>query len=143
VIAELAGDASRGSVFISHDLATVRGFCDRVVVLYLGRIVEQGPVEEVFGNPRHPYTRALLGSAPSLDGAVTGPRVELAKDLDEADAATGCPLAARCPFATDECRAEPQPLIRYGASEAACWRVPQIPGLLQERTQMQRSQDSA
>ncbi|GAA4452667.1 dipeptide ABC transporter ATP-binding protein [Phytohabitans houttuyneae] len=143
VIAELAGDASRGSVFISHDLATVRGFCDRVVVLYLGRIVEQGPVEEVFGNPRHPYTRALLGSAPSLDGGSTGPRVELAKDLDEADAATGCPLAARCPFATDECRAEPQPLIRYGASEAACWRVPQIPGLLQERTQMQRSQDSA
>jgi peptide/nickel transport system ATP-binding protein len=135
VVAELAGDASRGSVFISHDLATVRGFCDRVVVLYLGRIVEQGPVDEVFGNPLHPYTRALLSSAPSLDGGFTGPRVELAKELDEADAATGCPLAARCPFVTDECRAEPQPLIRYGASEAACWRVPQIPGLLQERTQ--------
>ena len=135
VIGELAGDASRGSVFISHDLATVRGFCDRVVVLYLGRIVEQGPVEEVFGDPRHPYTRALLSSAPSLGGGFTGPRVELAKDLDEADAATGCPLAARCPFVTDECRAEPQPLIRYGASEAACWRVPQLPGLLHERTQ--------
>ncbi|MDQ7904889.1 ABC transporter ATP-binding protein [Phytohabitans sp. ZYX-F-186] len=132
VIAELAGDASRGSVFISHDLATVRGFCDRVVVLYLGRIVEQGPVEEVFGNPRHPYTRALLSSAPSLDGGYTGARVELAKDLEEADAATGCPLAARCPFATDECRAEPQHLTPYGAAEAACWRVPQIPALIRE-----------
>ncbi|BCB90941.1 dipeptide ABC transporter ATP-binding protein [Phytohabitans suffuscus] len=141
VIAELAGDASRGSVFISHDLATVRGFCDRVVVLYLGRIVEQGPVEEVFGNPRHPYTRALLSSAPSLDGGTAGgpqraePRVELAKDLDEADAATGCPLAARCPFVTDECRAQAQPLVAYGASEAACWRVPQIPALIREGAQ--------
>ncbi|MGN9912810.1 dipeptide ABC transporter ATP-binding protein [Phytohabitans sp. LJ34] len=133
VIAELAGDSTRGSVFISHDLATVRGFCDRVVVLYLGRIVEQGPVDEVFGNPLHPYTRALLSSAPSLDGGFTGPRVELAKDLDEADAATGCPLAARCPFATDECRAEPQHLTPYGATEAACWRVPQIPALIRER----------
>ncbi|MFC0528710.1 ABC transporter ATP-binding protein [Phytohabitans kaempferiae] len=138
VIAELAGDASRGSVFISHDLATVRGFCDRVVVLYLGRIVEQGPVDEVFGNPLHPYTRALLSSAPSLDGAASSgailPRVELAKDLDEADATTGCPLAARCPFATDRCRTEPQRLVSYGAAEAACWRVPEIPALLRERT---------
>jgi peptide/nickel transport system ATP-binding protein len=104
-------------------------------VLYLGRIVEQGPVDEVFGNPLHPYTRALLSSAPSLDGGFTGPRVELAKDLDEADAATGCPLAARCPFATDECRAETQHLTPYGASEAACWRVPQIPALIREGAQ--------
>ncbi|MBP2329000.1 peptide/nickel transport system ATP-binding protein [Kibdelosporangium banguiense] len=135
VIAELSGDAGRGSVFISHDLATVRGFCDRVVVLYLGQVVEQGPVDEVFGDPKHPYTRALLSSAPSFDGGFIGPLVELRKDLDETDAATGCPLASRCPFVTDKCRAEPQSLIAYGASEAACWRVPQLPTLLQERTQ--------
>ncbi|MGH3681934.1 MAG: oligopeptide/dipeptide ABC transporter ATP-binding protein, partial [Natronosporangium sp.] len=130
VVAELTGDESRGRVFISHDLATVRGFCDRVVVLYLGRVVEQGPVAEVFSNPRHPYTRALLSSVPSLGAGFAGSRLELTKDLEEADAATGCPLAARCPLATDRCRAEPQELVRYGASEAACWRVPEMTELL-------------
>ncbi|HEX5541440.1 MAG TPA: dipeptide ABC transporter ATP-binding protein [Micromonospora sp.] len=130
VIAEVVGDASRGSVFISHDLATVRGFCDRVVVLYLGRIVEEGPVDEVFDNPRHPYTRALLSSAPSLGAGFAGPRVELTRDLEEADGVTGCPLAARCPFATQECREEEQQLRPYGPSRAACWRAPELPALM-------------
>ncbi|MEV0608447.1 ABC transporter ATP-binding protein [Polymorphospora rubra] len=130
VIADVAADSSRGSVFISHDLATVRGFSDRVVVLYLGRVVEEGPVDEVFDNPKHPYTRALLASAPSLGTGFGGPRVELTRDLEEADAATGCPLAARCPFVTDRCRADDQQLQPYGASRAACWRVPEIPALL-------------
>lgn len=128
---------TRGSLFISHDLATVRGFCDRVVVLYLGQIVEEGPVDEVFTNPRHPYTRALLSSAPSLADGFTGPRVELTKDLEEADAASGCPLAARCPFVTDRCRTEPQQLLPYGTNRAACWRAPEIPALLEgERTRV-------
>ena len=115
VIADVAADRSHGTVFISHDLATVRGFADRVVVLYLGRIVEEGPVAEVFDRPRHPYTRALLGAG-----------VTLTRDLEEADAATGCALAARCPFATDRCRADDQELTPYGESRAACWRVPEI-----------------
>ncbi|GAA2635290.1 ABC transporter ATP-binding protein [Dactylosporangium fulvum] len=115
VIDEVAADRSHGSVFISHDLATVRGFADRVVVLYLGRIVEEGPVGEVFADPRHPYTRALLSRG-----------VTLVRDLEEADATSGCALAARCPFATDRCRAEDQQLQQYGESRAACWRVPEI-----------------
>ncbi|MEU3163121.1 ABC transporter ATP-binding protein [Streptosporangium sp. NPDC006930] len=131
VIAEVSGDRSRGSVFISHDLATVRGFCDRVVVLYLGRIVEEGPVEEVFGNPLHPYTRALLSSAPSLGAGYGGPRVELTKDLEEADAAAGCALAPRCPFATGECRRQEQELRPYGASLVACHRAAEIPALIE------------
>ena len=132
VIADVAADAERASVFISHDLATVRGFADRVVVLYLGRIVEEGPVDVVFDTPRHPYTRALLGSAPRLGGTTGsgGEAVELVKDLEEADAATGCPLAARCPFVTDRCRAEQQELQSYGESRAACWRVPELPALI-------------
>ncbi|MEU5911703.1 dipeptide ABC transporter ATP-binding protein [Micromonospora sp. NPDC047527] len=132
VIADVAADADRASVFISHDLATVRGFADRVVVLYLGRVVEEGPVDVVFDNPRHPYTRALLGSAPRLGGTTgsDGEAVELVKDLEEADAATGCPLAARCPFVTDRCRAEQQELQSYGESRAACWRVPELPALI-------------
>ncbi|HEX5200987.1 MAG TPA: ABC transporter ATP-binding protein [Actinoplanes sp.] len=129
VIADVANDAGHGSVFISHDLATVRGFADRVVVLYLGRVVEEGPVGEVFDHPRHPYTRALLGSAPRLGGARTAD-VTLVKDLDEADAAAGCALAARCPFVTDACRSQEQTLQPYGESRAACWRVPEIPALI-------------
>ncbi|MFI6820088.1 dipeptide ABC transporter ATP-binding protein [Micromonospora sp. NPDC050187] len=130
VIADVARDNSRGSVFISHDLATVRGFADRVVVLYLGRVVEQGPVDEVFDDPKHPYTRALLSSAPSLGAGFGGPRVELTRDLADTDATVGCPLAARCPFAVDRCRSEEQQLRPYGASEAACWRIPEIPVLM-------------
>jgi peptide/nickel transport system ATP-binding protein len=102
------------------------------VVLYLGRIVEEGPVGEVFARPRHPYTRALLSSAPSLGAGFAGRRVELVKDLEEADAAAGCPLAARCPFVTDRCRTEEQHLRPYGGSRAACWRAPEIPALLSE-----------
>ncbi|MFV2107916.1 dipeptide ABC transporter ATP-binding protein [Micromonospora sp. LOL_015] len=130
VIRDVAADRDRGSVFISHDLATVRGFADRVIVLYLGRIVEEGPVDEVFTSPAHPYTRALLSSAPSLGAGFGGGRVDLLKDLDETDAAAGCPLAARCPFVTGRCRTEEQQLLPYGRSRAACWRAPEIPDLL-------------
>ena len=129
VIADVAADAGHGSVFISHDLATVRGFADRVVVLYLGRVVEEGPVDEVFDHPKHPYTRALLGSAPRLGESRTAD-VQLVKDLDEADAAAGCALAARCPFVTDTCRSQEQTLQPYGASRAACWRVPELTALI-------------
>ncbi|MBU2663796.1 dipeptide ABC transporter ATP-binding protein [Actinoplanes bogorensis] len=129
VIADVASDAGHGSVFISHDLATVRGFADRVVVLYLGRVVEEGPVDEVFDRPKHPYTRALLGSAPRLGESRTA-EVQLVKDLDEADAATGCALAARCPFVTDTCRSQEQTLQSYGESRAACWRVPELTALI-------------
>ncbi|MBL7252875.1 dipeptide ABC transporter ATP-binding protein [Actinoplanes sp. LDG1-01] len=131
VIADVAADAGHGSVFISHDLATVRGFADRVVVLYLGRVVEEGPVDEVFDRPKHPYTRALLGSAPRL-GETRTAAVQLVKDLDEADAATGCALAARCPFVTDTCRSQEQTLQSYGESRAACWRVPELPALIEK-----------
>ncbi|MDG4766706.1 ABC transporter ATP-binding protein [Solwaraspora sp. WMMD406] len=142
VIRDVAADRDRGSIFISHDLATVRGFADRVIVLYLGRIVEEGPVDEVFTRPAHPYTRALLSSAPSLGAGFGGGRVELLTDLEEADAEAGCPLAARCPFATDRCRSEHQHLRPYGPSRAACWRAPEIPDLLTVPTTASASTDA-
>ncbi|RIV32700.1 dipeptide ABC transporter ATP-binding protein [Micromonospora radicis] len=132
VIADVTADTDRASVFISHDLATVRGFADRVAVLYLGRVVEEGPVDVVFDSPRHPYTRALLASAARLGGEPTSgaAAVELVRELEEGDAATGCALAARCPFVTDTCRSQPQHLQPYGASRAACWRIPELDALI-------------
>jgi peptide/nickel transport system ATP-binding protein len=123
VIGDVARDRTRGMVFISHDLAVVRAFADRVVVLYLGRIVEEGPVDDVFGRPRHPYTRALLSSVSSLSGTGTRDTVRLSRELQETDAAQGCPLAPRCPFAVDRCHTEEQQLLSFGRSRVACWRA--------------------
>jgi peptide/nickel transport system ATP-binding protein len=73
LIAELAQDGERGQVLVSHDLATVRSFCDRVVVVYLGEVVEEGTVAEVFDNPQHAYTRSLVAAAPRLGGRLSDP----------------------------------------------------------------------
>ena len=69
LLADLRARLGLALLFISHDLPVVRSLCDRVVVLYLGRVMEEGPVEAVFERPRHPYTQALLSAAPSLDPA--------------------------------------------------------------------------
>lgn len=91
-------------VYITHDLATAKFFCDRVAIMYLGRVVEIGPTAEIFANPRHPYTQALLKAIPDPDPDRMVPR-----DLPRgeiADAATppmGCHFHPRCPLATDIC----------------------------------------
>jgi oligopeptide/dipeptide ABC transporter ATP-binding protein len=118
----------RAYVYISHDLATVRAVADRVVVLYLGTVVEEGPTEKLFARPLHPYTRALFAGIPSLRGADAADRaLELRRDLEETAVTTGCVLAPRCPFVTDRCTREPQELVAYEPGRcAACWRVPEI-----------------
>jgi oligopeptide/dipeptide ABC transporter ATP-binding protein len=111
-------------LFISHDLSVVRHVSDRVAIMYLGRIVEIGPTEEIFAAPRHPYTRALLDSAPRLaaDGApeqdIRPIRGELPSPLNPPP---GCAFHQRCPFAQDRCKRE-LPLLRPsgGLREAAC-----------------------
>jgi peptide/nickel transport system ATP-binding protein len=111
-------------LFISHDLSVVRHVSDRVAIMYLGRIVEIGPTEAIFASPRHPYTRALLDSAPRLaaDGApeqdIRPIRGELPSPLDPPP---GCAFHPRCPFAQDRCKRE-LPLLRPsgGLREVAC-----------------------
>ncbi|TYC07626.1 ABC transporter ATP-binding protein [Actinomadura syzygii] len=105
----LAVESGAGLLFISHDLSVVRLIADRIAVMYLGRIVETGPTAEVWENPRHPYTRALLAAIPHPDGAGRLP-VELPGDASDAAAPpSGCRFHPRCPLAFEGCdREEPQ-----------------------------------
>ena len=80
VLADLRTRLGLALLFISHDLAVVRSLCERVVVMYLGRVMETGPVAQVFNAPRHPYTQALLSAVPSLDPARRRKRILLAGD---------------------------------------------------------------
>ena len=123
LLRSLMAERSRSCVFVSHDLATVQGLCDRVAVLYLGRIVELGPAGEVLLRPRHPYTRALVDAVPSLSGDRTGSATKLERDLDEAWETAGCALEPRCPYAEPAC-ADPQTLRNLAPGhEVACWKA--------------------
>ena len=104
LLADLRTRLGLGMLFISHDLHVVRSLCDRVLVLYLGRIVEEGPAHEVLHRPRHPYTRALLSASPSLDPARRRTRLLLAGEPPSpADPPSGCVFRTRCPEAVAEC----------------------------------------
>ena len=117
-------------VIISHDLSSLAGIADRVVVLYRGRIVEDGPVAQVFTAPRHPYTALLMASAPSVqhDRPLTVHQLGRTSADPAPPSATGaCVFAARCPFAVDACAVQPPPgpvAARAGADpwSAACHR---------------------
>jgi oligopeptide/dipeptide ABC transporter ATP-binding protein len=106
---ELRTDLGLTYVYITHDLASARFFCDRIAIMYLGKIVEIGPVAEIFANPRHPYTKALLGAVPDPDPSRTMarelPRGEIP---DAADPPLGCSFHPRCPAAFGPCGWEPR-----------------------------------
>jgi oligopeptide/dipeptide ABC transporter ATP-binding protein len=116
-----------GYLFISHDLGVVKHIADRIAVMYLGRIVETGRAEDVFANPRHPYTRALLSAIP-----VPSPTTRRERQLLEGDVPSpitpppGCHLHPRCPFAQDICRRERPPLDGAGHL-TACHFWPTLP----------------
>ena len=98
-------------ILVTHDVGIVAGNCDEMAVLYGGRIMENGPVDRIFANPRHPYTRALLDAVPRLDRDD-----ERLPDIpgdppDPGRRAPGCPFAARCPIAVERCGREPPALL--------------------------------
>jgi oligopeptide/dipeptide ABC transporter ATP-binding protein len=127
VILKLLEDLKRqlnlSYLFVSHDLNVVRLLCDRILVMYLGRIVESGPAQQVFNSPAHPYTQALLSAVPKVGGGTRGTRVGLPgepRSPIDPDPHI-CPLYGRCRRATDHCKTEMPPLREIAPGQfAAC-----------------------
>ncbi|MBK9138158.1 MAG: dipeptide ABC transporter ATP-binding protein [Verrucomicrobia bacterium] len=106
-------------LFISHDLAVVEHFCQRIAVMYLGRVVETGPSRAVCRQPRHPYTQALLSAVPVVDPQSKRPRIILTGEVPSPLAPPpGCPFHPRCPVAEGRCRTE-APALRMGSDGRA------------------------
>jgi oligopeptide/dipeptide ABC transporter ATP-binding protein len=141
LLAELRARLGLPIVIISHDLSSLAGIADRVVVLYRGRIVEDGPVAQVFTRPRHPYTALLLASAPSVrqDRELSVHQLRrTTADLKPPSGAGACVFAARCPFAIAACAVQPalDPVADPPADRwsAACHRREQWPALARARS---------
>jgi len=128
LLVDLRRDLGLALLFISHDLPVVRHLCDRVIVMYLGRVMEEGPAKEIFSAPAHPYTRALISATPRLDRAQRTKRILLAGDPPSpSDPPSGCVFRTRCAHAIARC-AEAAPELRpFGdARRVACIRAEDI-----------------
>ena len=112
-------------LFIAHDLSVIRHISDRVAVMYVGKIVETGPVEEIFARPQHPYTKALMDAVPEADPDKPPPKLTLKGELaTPIDPPSGCRLYKRCPMATPNCEFEEPPLREVAAQHrVACHNI--------------------
>lgn len=120
---DLQQDHGLTMVFISHDLKVVRNLCDRVVVMYLGRIVEEGRADEIFADPRHPYTRALVSSVPRAGTGVASRILLQGEPPNPAARPSGCAFHPRCTFADASCKVTVPPLVREHGRIAACLKL--------------------
>jgi len=130
LLSKLCREMNLTLIFIAHDLSVVRHISDRVAVMYLGKIVELGPAEDVIDRPTHPYTRALVSAIPVADPEVERgrQRIVLAGDPPSPiNPPSGCAFHPRCPYAVDRCREAVPVLVPSGPGrEAACIRLGEI-----------------
>ena len=123
LVKQLRNEIGMSVIWITHDLGVVAGLADRVIVMYAGRIVEEGPVIELYQGPRHPYTMGLLGSLPRLDAD----RPETLSSIDGLPPdlihyPSGCPFYARCSYRIDQCMQAPPAIEAVGPNhKAACY----------------------
>ncbi|MGN9841127.1 ABC transporter ATP-binding protein [Nonomuraea sp. H19] len=126
VVFSLAADAGTSTLWLSHDLPAVARRCDRVAVMYGGRVVERGPAREVLGRPAHPYTAALAGSAPAA--AAFGVRLEPVPGRPPVltGPSPGCAFAPRCAFAVERCDHERPGPVRVREQDVLCHRAVEL-----------------
>lgn len=115
-----------GILFVTHDLDLAAAICDRVYVMYAGRIVEQAPGSALFTASAHPYTKALLEASPSVHGDKVAIKAIEGRPMSLAEAPSGCSFRDRCPLADEECAAAVPPLRTHGASLVTCIRPEQV-----------------
>jgi peptide/nickel transport system ATP-binding protein len=114
-------------LFVSHDLSVVNQISDRVVVMYVGRVVEVGTPQELFHNPKHPYTSALISSLPISDPKQRADRAVLEGEIaNPANPPSGCYFHPRCPFAIDKCKVEAPPIQEVSGRLVACHRAEEL-----------------
>jgi oligopeptide/dipeptide ABC transporter ATP-binding protein len=132
LLKDIQADAGVSYLFISHDLSTLRFMADRIAIMYVGRLVEYGTSEQVFAEPAHPYTRALMAAVP--DVANLGrqrPAALGGEPPNPANPPSGCAFHPRCPLAVELCRTVTPPLTRKaGGQLAACHVVPDAPEVI-------------
>lgn len=122
ILMDLQKEFGLAYIFISHDLSVVRHIADDIMVMYLGKPVETGPAEEVFANPRHPYTAALLSATPSVEPDARRHRIKLQGELPSPlNPPSGCPFNPRCWRVLDRCRTEEPPLEGGRLHQNACF----------------------
>ena len=133
LLADLQRDRGLAYLFIAHDLAVVRQIARRVAVMYLGRIVEEGPTEPLLREPRHPYTAALLSAVPKPDPRLRSQRVPLRGEVaNPAAPPSGCYFHPRCPYAIDKCKTDAPVFEEIVPGQwAACHRARELalPGI--------------
>ena len=124
LLKRLQRETGMAILFITHDFGVVARMCDRVAVMYAGRIVECGPVRQVFDNPSHPYTQALIASVPKMEGTDGRLRTIEGQPPSLMDLPVGCRFADRCAFAEDRCREAYPESFQVGTDHTAdCWRL--------------------
>lgn len=122
LLRELQREHGLALIFITHNLGIVAKMCDKLVVMYAGRVVESGPVSAIFNGPAHPYTRALLNSIPRMSRGRERLTAIDGQPPDLSSLPPGCAFAARCPAAFDRCRTEAPPEFNLdGGRTARCW----------------------